>query len=263
MMRLIARISLGLITLGAAPITACAQTPGTRLQGTVEVVGLEVHGDTVAIRYKVRADASTPEPFFALTLPLTHPAILVRVDTTSRTWRSTNRVGRQSVASWAYVGDAQMLVSPSLSFTAIGVPELADAWITGYHEPFVEGTLQADSAGADTTGYRYGSRKIRVVGVGPRASTLSLDQRFARLSAGLSERCRLGYVTPQGLCNSLSAKLAATQNSLARGNTSAARGQLTAFKTELSAQRGKGVDDTTYWFLSALAEIAIAGLPAR
>jgi hypothetical protein len=140
---------------------------------------------------------------------------------------------------------------------------LADAWIEGYHDPFVEGTPQADSAGADTTGYQYGARRIRVVGVGPRASTLDPDQRLAWLGAALSERCRLGYVTKPGLCNSLTAKIAAAQNSITRGNGNAALGQLGAFKAEVAAQRGKGVDETTYWLLSALADIVIAGLPTH
>ncbi len=124
-------ISLGLITLGAAPLTACAQTPGTRLQGAVELVGLEMHGDTLSARYRVRADATTPEPFFSLTLPLPEFALTVRADTADRFWHSSNRVGRRSVASWAYIGEAQMLVSPPLVFSAIGVPELADAGSRG------------------------------------------------------------------------------------------------------------------------------------
>lgn len=262
-MGLIVRSVLGLIALGTLPITACAQTPGTRIMGEVETVDLQTHGDTVTIRYRVRTDASTPEPFRALTLPLAEPAIFVRADTASRAWRSTNHVGNQTVARWASLGGGQFELSPSLSFAAIGVPQLADAWIQGRHEPFEEGTPQADSAIADTTGYQYGARKVRVVGVGPRASTLSVDQRLARLGAALSERCRLGFVTQSGLCNSLTAKITAAQNSVARGNGNAARGQLGAFKAEVSAQRGKGVDETTYWLFSALADIALAAIPAH
>jgi hypothetical protein len=55
--------------------------------GDVETVDLQTHGDTVTIRYRVRTDASTPEPFRALTLPLAEPAIFVQTDTASRTWR--------------------------------------------------------------------------------------------------------------------------------------------------------------------------------
>jgi hypothetical protein len=261
MLRLITNITLGPTALGALPRMACAQTPGTRLQGSIEVVGVDMHGDTVSIRYRVRAEATTPETFFSLTLPLPQFAITVRADTASRLWHSSNRIGRRPVATWDYVGEAPMLVSPPLSSTAIGVPELADAWIEGYQEPFVEGTPQADSAIADTTGYQYGARKLRLVGVGPRASTLTLDQRLTRLGAALSERCRFGFVTGPGLCASLTAKLTATQNSIARRNSNAAIGQLGAFKAEVSAQRGKGVDETTYWLLTALADVALAGLP--
>lgn len=263
MMRLISRIWLGLITLGAIPLTACAQTPGTRLQGAVEVVGVSMNGDTVSVRYRVRAEATSPELFFSLSLPVPDFALSVRADTTSDLWHTSDRIGRRPVASWSYLGDGPMLVSPPLAVTATGVPELADAWIAGYHEPFEEGTPRADSSGADTTGYQYGARKIRVVGVGPKPSTLTLADRFTRLGAALDERCRLGFVTKPGLCNSLTAKLTAAQSAVARGNGNAARGQLGAFNAEASAQRGTGVDETTYWLLSALADIVIAGVPAH
>ena len=79
----------------------------------------------------------------------------------------------------------------------------------------------------------------------------------------MSERCRLGYLAQPGLCNSLSAKFSTAQSSLARGNWTAVRGQLGSFKGELSVQRGKGVDETIYWLLSALADVVVAGLPGH
>jgi hypothetical protein len=261
--RFLVNVSLGLVAFGAAPLALSAQTPGTRLRAAVEVVGLEVYGDTMAVRYRVRTDVATPERFRALTLPLAEGAIYVRADTVSGAWRSTNHLGDRPVARWAHLGNSQSEVSPPLSLTAFGVPELADAWIEGHHEPFEEGTAEADSANADTTGYQYGARKIRIIGVGPRPSTLSVNERFTRLGAALGERCRLGFVTKAGLCNSLTAKLSAAESAVARGNGNAASGQLGTFKAEISAQRGKGVDETTFWLLSALADVTIAGLPAR
>lgn len=259
-MRVIAKGAFGLLALAAVPLTACSQTPGTRLKGGVEVVNVEVKGDTTTIRYRVHADPATPEPFFSLTLPLMQPPILVRADTTGRLWHSSPHVGRYPVASWAYIGDAQMLTSPSLDLTTIGVPGLADAWIEGYHEPLEEGTPEADSAGADTTGYQYGARKIRVVGVGPRASSLSRDQLLARTEDALDERCGAGAGIPRGICTSLTAKLTAAKSALARGDATAARGQVAAFAAELTAQRGKGLDETTYWLLSALAGLVTSRL---
>jgi len=251
------------MALACAPFAVHAQTPGTRFEGTIDVTRIELRGDTVTVSYRVYARATSPEPFFAFTLPLTQSPITVQSDPVSREWRGTKRVGRLPVAGWAYLGEAVPAESPMLMVTALGIPELTDAWVQGAREPFTEGTPQADSSFADTTGYQYGSRKVRVVGIGPMASTLTLDERLARLTAGLSERCQLGAITSQGTCRSLEAKLTAARASIGRNNSNAARGQLGAFKAELSAQRGKAVDETSYWLLSTLADLVMAGLPTR
>jgi hypothetical protein len=227
------------------------------------VTRIDLRGDTVTVSYRVHARATSPEPFFAFTLPLTQSPIAVQSDPVSPEWRGTLRVGRLPVARWAYLGESVLAESPALMVTALGVPELTDAWVRGAREPFTEGTPEADSAAADTTGYQYGSRKVRVVGIGPMASTLPLDERLTRLTSGLSERCQLGAITSQGICRSLEAKLTAARSSIARNNANAARGQLGAFKAELSAQRGKAVDETSYWLLGTLADLVVLGLSTR
>jgi hypothetical protein len=67
-------------------------------------------------------------------------------------------------------------------------------------------------------------------------------------------------ISPQGICNSLLAKLDAAANAVRRGQPAVARMNVEAYMSELRAQRGKGVSQAAYDELSALAAIVLSRL---
>jgi len=59
----------------------------------------------------------------------------------------------------------------------------------------------------------------------------------------------LGWITNQGICRSLEAKLENGKRQLERGNKTAAIGSLQAFLNEVEAQKGKQVSSEAYALL--------------
>jgi hypothetical protein len=86
------------------------------------------------------------------------------------------------------------------------------------------------------------------------------------IQGDLAEACgALAWITNQGICNSLDAKLSAAAQSLGGGQVGAARGSLRAFLQELEAQHGdevgKHVDDNAYALLRVNVEYLLSILP--
>jgi hypothetical protein len=72
--------------------------------------------------------------------------------------------------------------------------------------------------------------------------------------------CDLGWISNKGICNSLQVKLNAAKDSLTRGDATTATNQLNAFLTELSAQKGKKINQKAYDLLSIDALFIINSL---
>jgi len=85
------------------------------------------------------------------------------------------------------------------------------------------------------------------------------------IASDLGQVCDLGWITNQGVCNSLDAKLRAAAQSLDGGRLAAARGSLRAFLQELEAQHGdepgKHVDANAYALLRVNVEYLLSILP--
>lgn len=74
------------------------------------------------------------------------------------------------------------------------------------------------------------------------------------LAADLAQACKLEWIASAGVCNGLRAKLANARTSVDGRNLQAARGMLDAFLKELSAQRGKHVDENAFALLEVIAQ---------
>ena len=72
--------------------------------------------------------------------------------------------------------------------------------------------------------------------------------------------CRLKYIAPQGICQSLRAKARAAADAMARGNSKAATGEINAFLNELRAQGGKHVREPALTILREEAETLLSDL---
>lgn len=81
----------------------------------------------------------------------------------------------------------------------------------------------------------------------------------ALLKGDLATACaQLGWITNQGVCKSLDAKLNAAQASFTHGQADAGKQQLLAFLNELSAQRDKGVSQNAFDLLSSLVAFTLS-----
>jgi hypothetical protein len=126
--------------------------------------------------------------------------------------------------------------SHNWTHAGIGHAEIPDAYRIGEIEPF---SLDTSSASG--------------MAVAASASVPSGD-------AGEAENLFPDFVDSRGLARSLTAKLAAAQVALDRGNVNAARGALRAFIDEVNAQRGAHIKTDAANFLIAAAESLLSSL---
>ncbi len=69
-----------------------------------------------------------------------------------------------------------------------------------------------------------------------------------------------GWITNNGIINSLNVKLRAAKESLQKDKKETAANQLKAFINELNAQKGKHINENAWALLKANAEFIIAKL---
>jgi hypothetical protein len=81
------------------------------------------------------------------------------------------------------------------------------------------------------------------------------------LIAAKERACTLGWISKQGVCNSLDAKLNAAKSAIERGQFDTAKNQLNAFINELNAQKDKAVNQQAYDLLKTDALHVIDHLP--
>lgn len=94
--------------------------------------------------------------------------------------------------------------------------------------------------------------------IGPVAVTdSSADGLIDRLISLKDSMSGYGWITNQGIINSLNVKLNAAKESIAKGNNKTASNQLNAFINELEAQKGKQVNENAWALLKANAEFLI------
>jgi hypothetical protein len=82
------------------------------------------------------------------------------------------------------------------------------------------------------------------------------------LDVSVGVACRLGLISPDGVCRSLSAKASSAAAATKRGNREAARGVWRAFLQELAGQGGKHVQEPALTILREEAEALLNPVPA-
>jgi hypothetical protein len=108
-----------------------------------------------------------------------------------------------------------------------------------------------------------GNHKIPITATDQAGNTTMAEVNFTitasidSLIAATQYACNLGWISNNGVCNSLQAKLNVAKDSLARGNKTAAKNQLNALLHELDAQKGKKVNQQAYDLLSTDAKYVI------
>lgn len=233
---------------------------------TVSVPGVQIRGDTLLVRYRLTSDAGSEQSgdLFAVRFG----GAVVRVEAPIGWYASHGLVSDSAAVDWSsLVRRAQLSPGRTLggfAFESVGALDVVSFLVEGHFEiPVVtdttEGLLkQAPSPWANA----FRGQTIGVVA--PPADT-SPSSLIARLGDRTGRVCGdLGWITNDGVCQSLSAKLANAATSIAAGRGVAAVGDLTSFVQELEAQHGpepgKHVNDSAYWLLKVNAEFLLARL---
>jgi hypothetical protein len=177
-----------------------------RLSIRVDPTALDVRGDTVRIAYTVTNASTSTRQLFMFTVDA--PARALRVEKPPRTAESqmdTDTDFGRSVASWGFLKPLTPgKTSPSLAFSARGVPGVVKYWAAPFVAPGTEETADvpvhvAKHPGPGTTAADSGL----TVGVVPFPANRSRAALLARLERLLGDACTRGWVDDQGICNSL------------------------------------------------------------
>jgi hypothetical protein len=238
-------------------------TPGTNLSVTLEVDSLRRWSDTSQVFYVARNHPSSLEPLWRLTIEAPADPIEILHPAPADSWFVSKQYGERPVAHWGSLTGsfaAPGASSPTLSFKAIGLPAIVDAYIGGYYEPL---ELDADP---DESVLRVGPLEthgiaVKTVGVEPLAAAATPASLTTRLTNLTSESCNLAWISSAAVCTSLNGKLQQASQALTQGDNKTARTRLRSFLNELSAQHdAQGslpVKGNAYWLLKVNAEYVL------
>ena len=252
-----------------AALPAQTSTPERLLHGQLRL-GVRVHvrsaalaGDTVTLGYAVENARRGGEDFTALLVDV--PAPVVRMPRPARFDWVTQPRYKQTIAAWVLTEDDMLhagQTSPELTIVARGVPELVHYWAVP--DLVANPPRFVDEDGTDDPYFVFSDTgtTVGIVPVPSRVTPASLATRLLRLTR---RACgSLGWISKEGVCQSLDVKLTHAQAALAAGDVGSARGDLRAFANELDAQHGpqpgKAVSDEAHALLALNAAFLLARL---
>lgn len=247
--------------LAAAPALHAQMVP-PGFSARVQVDSAWYRGDTLFVAHTVSNAPSSSGRLWGFVLETPAP-LATQAQSSTGDWMLHRGVfaGRPT-AQWIALGAAKPHPgesTPSLSAGAIGVPDVVSYWMIAYAPP-----RQTDDPDREPPVSPMLQRSIRgtTVGIVPVPAGATPAALTTRLRDLLGHACGdLGWITQQGVCQSLDVKLGHAQEAFAAGQSATARNELTAFLNELDAQHGaepgKHVSDAAYALLAANARYLI------
>lgn len=211
--------------------------------------------------YQLKNTATSPEATKIYSL------ILVPCDDLGATVSSNQWVPEASVLelisarACEFGAPTRSLLAPGSMLTDAKVtsrwlPGIGRAMVSGEGHPPVwpsgEATPTAayDLARSVNSAYLGGKKIDMLVPLKDPASFATADRGIGLVQADLSKTCTLGWVKSAGICNSLEVKLNHAQAAIAQSDLRLAGNHLKSLQNELSAQRGKDVDELAFLLLS-------------
>jgi len=228
--------------------------PGTNLSVDVAVVSVARSSDTTRVDYIVSNSASSQEQLASLTIDAPSEPFAITIPSPPESWLTASRYGERTVVRWAVIDESTLrpgTQSPVLSFKAVGLSTIVDAYIKGSYElpPMSEDEIDSLSS-RDPLSVRV---KQRVVGVEPIPVATTLTSLTDRLDNLTRQACTLGWIAQGSLCTTL------------RGHLSAQPARLTSFRDDLTAGHTTGgpVTNNAYWLLKVNAEYILSVDPGQ
>lgn len=171
-----------------------------------------------------------------------------------------------SVASYGEIQSLDEAYSPpgsaiepgdsiEFSFNSNGIPSIMRFWAQGWTKPMTEQKLDSlilEGYSLREISPKWYNNSFSVATIAPVLpdTEISPTTRLENVQDYLSQSCtELGWITNQGICRSLEAKLENVERQLDQGNTNAASGSLEAFINEVKAQKDKHLSSEAYALL--------------
>ena len=240
------RLLLGALAALCIASPAQAQSvPGANVRVRLTYQRITVRGDTTQITLGVAVDSASPESLFVLTLDAPTRVITVHEPPPRTEWAASVAYRGRSVAAWAALtlvvpGDT----TPTLWYSALGLPGIATAWAQGFR-PL---TISHDNV--DDTAYvsppevdplRVQSVEVLTPGIEPLPPGATRATLTLRLDALRGRACDLGWISSGALCAALHEYLTGTPPTLDRFHAALGTGFIP----------GGPVSDEAYWLLRA------------
>lgn len=257
------------VTLALVLLPAVIHGQGRDLGGR-QPIGVRIHvtsfslsGDTTTLGYAVQNVRMGGEDFSALLVAT--PAPVIRMPKPARLdWMTHPRYRKQAIATWVLVEDELLhpgQTSPELRLVARGLPDLVKYWAA----PDLDANPPVYDDDSTRDYYLTYSDTGITVGIVPVPDGSTMTSLTARLRALLGRTCsELGWISQEGVCRSLGAKLEHAQAAMGELQATAARASLTAFVNELDAQHGaepgKHVSDEAHALLAVNASYILSRL---
>lgn len=249
---------------------AAQSTPGTNLVVDIRVRLVTLNGDTSHVRYSVSNRAQSQESLYTFTVKAPAPVLTITEPGNRTQWAAATAWSNRSVATWTALdnlvipGDS----TPSLEFSAKGLPGIDTAWYGGFftppstHEDDPDTTKYVDVVDVDPL--INNNVQTKTVGIDFIAAGTTDSALIIRLGSLRSQACSLNWITDATLCSNLQAKLDKATKDLHLGKNASAKTDLQGFNSLLTSNHGPGtsqkVGDSAYWLLKVNADYLIGKL---
>lgn len=254
------RALFGQIRLVAATLALCLPdlasgqtTPGANVVVRPRVTSIAFAGGAVTLALTVEVDPASPESLFIFTIDAPATPNHIVSPQPAADWDVSPVYRGRSVASWGALatvapGDS----TPTLVYTASGLPGIDTAWAEGYFGVPLENPADtADVAIPDPDPLVARSVRLLTVGIDPIPPGSTAASLTTRLDSLRGQTCSLNWITSGTLCTTLQGYLTTQPANLTQFNADLATGHTT----------GGPVSDNAYWLLKANADYILSISP--
>lgn len=236
-----------------------AQNPGQHVQVDVDVVSVNVVGDTTDVAYQVNNSVTSAEPLWTFNVDSPGGVMGVTASPAPAHWLTGTIFRGRPMAGWMFFDDfGPGSTTPTLRFEAVGLPGIVSYWAGGYFPlPDALEELVTDSTVLPDP---FVNRMItgQTIGVEPWPANRSAQVLLARLRILTQSSCSasLTWITDATLCSQLIIDLDQAEVYRANGQVAQARETLLSYQAAVSSGGSAGtVKNPAYWLLKSNAEI--------
>ncbi len=219
------------------------------------LVSLTIDGTQhIMYRYQIGNGGDAKQPLFSISIPCEQNSVSPAGAERIKVWDSVH-AGRPgplvNYCRWILGNSRQPGVPAGAQYTARPLilqsqwlPGIRQAEAVGVNSPVTFPGFRDEAPEAITNLYDSTQVPLKFGAMSPKYPPETMSDPFkgvAALLEELSQACSIGWVSPEGVCNSLKMKLTHAQEAAAKGDFAAESQRLDTFVSEIQAQAGKHV----------------------